>query len=101
MAIYTALSGKINVCGFIGVASFLNDTNLHKPLTNDAQRVHGYFIAGEKDQALENVRAIQKVLKENNIQFTEEVHPDLGHEFPPDFEKSFDKSINFIFTEQE
>jgi dienelactone hydrolase len=101
MAIYTALGGKINVRGFIGVASFLNDPNSIKSLTNNLQRLRGYFITGEKDHTLENVRAIQKVLKENNIQFTEEVYPDLGHEFPSDFEKSFDKAINFIFTEQE
>jgi dienelactone hydrolase len=101
MAIYAALSEKMNARGFIGVASFLNDPNSLKPLPRDAQRVRGYFITGEKDQTLENVKAIRKVLKENNIQFTEEVHPDLGHEFPPDFGKSFDKAINFIFTEQE
>jgi hypothetical protein len=32
---------------------------------------------------------------------TEEVHPDLAHEFPTDFERSFDKAINLIFMEQE
>jgi Predicted esterase len=101
MAIYTALNGKTNVRGFIGVASFHNDPNSLKLLTNGAQHIRGYFITGEKDQTLENVRAIQKTLKENNIQFTEEVHSNLGHEFPPDFEKSFDKAIDFIFKEQE
>ncbi len=101
MTIYAALSGKINVRGFIGVTSFYNDPNSLKLLTNDPQSVRGYFITGEKDHTLENVRAIQQVLKKNNIQFTEEVHSDLGHEFPPDFEKSFDKAIDFIFKEQE
>ncbi len=44
---------------------------------------------------------IQKIMKENNIPFTEELHTDLGHEFPPNFEKTFDKAIDFIFKEQE
>jgi predicted esterase len=101
MTIYAALSGKINARGFIGVASFYNDPNSLKLLTNGTQHIRGYFITGEKDQTLENVRETQKILKENNIQFTEEVHSDLGHEFPPDFEKSLDKAIDFIFKEQE
>jgi hypothetical protein len=63
--------------------------------------LRGYFITGEKDYLLENAREIQNILKEGNIQFAEEVHSDLGHEFPPDFEKSFDKAIDFIFKEQE
>ena len=63
--------------------------------------MRGYFVTGEKDHTLDNARAIQKILKENNIQFGEEVHSGLGHAFPPDFEKSFDKAIDFIFKEQE
>jgi hypothetical protein len=38
-------------------------------------------------------------LKETGIPFEEEVHPDLAHEFPSDFESSFDKAIDFIFKE--
>jgi len=99
MTIYTALSGKTKARGFIGVASFCDDPNSLKPLTNDAQHVCGYFITGEKDHTLDNVREIQKVLKANHIQFTEEVHPDRGHEFPTDFDTSFDKAIKFIMEQ--
>jgi hypothetical protein len=71
------------------------------PLARQAQHVRGYFVTGEKDNTLEKARAIQMILKENNIPFKEEVYPDLGHEFPSDFEKTFDNAIDFIFKEHE
>ena len=101
LAIYAALSGKFEVQGFIGIASFFDDTNLLKPLSDEAQCMRGYFVTGSKDHTFDKVKEIQKILKENHIQFTEEAHADLAHEFPSDFETSFDKAINFIFTERE
>jgi predicted esterase len=101
MAIYAALSGKIPARGFIGIGTFLAEPSALTPLANDAKVVRGYFITGEKDHTLNKAREIQTILKENNIQFGEEVHPNLGHEFPPDFEKSFDKAMNFILKEHE
>jgi predicted esterase len=100
MAIYAALSGKINTCGFIGVGTFMAEPQLLMPLAKNAKSIRGYFITGEKDYALKKAREIQHILKENNIQFAEEAYPDLGHEFPPDFETSFDKAIKFILERQ-
>jgi predicted esterase len=104
MAIHAALSGKLNVRGFIGIGTYWADPESLGPLAQLARQtmtIRGYFVVGEKDQALNKTREIQKVMNKNAIPFTEEVHPDLRHEFPPDFEKSFDKAIDFIFTEQE
>jgi dienelactone hydrolase len=101
MAIHTALSGKIDVRGFITVASWWQDPKSLAPQNADAKRIPGYFVIGEKDHTLDTTREIQKVLKESHIQLGEEVHADLAHEFPSDFEKSFEKAIQFIFTEQE
>jgi predicted esterase len=101
MAIYTALSGKIDVRGFIGVASWWEDPKFLVPQSEDTKSVRGYFITGAKDHTFETAKEMHKVLQENNIQFAEEVFPDLGHEFPANFESSFDKAINFIFKEQE
>ena len=101
MAIYAALRGKVNVRGFIGIGTYWADPDSLVPLTNHARPVRGYFVTGEKDRSLDKIREIQKILNENNIQFEEEIHPDLGHEFPPNFEASFDKAIDFIFKEQE
>jgi predicted esterase len=104
MAIYAALSGKLKVRGFIGIGTYWADPESLAQLAQLAGQVKamcGYFIVGEKDHTLNKTREIQKILKENDIQFGEEVHADLGHEFPQDFEKSFDKAIDFIFKEHE
>jgi phospholipase/carboxylesterase len=99
MAIYAALSGKLKVRGFIGIGTYWADPESLTPLAQLARQtksIRGYFVVGEKDQTLNKTREIQKVLNENNIQFGEEVYPDLGHEFPPDFDTAFDKAIKFI-----
>ena len=101
MAIYTALNRKIDVWGFIGIGTYWADPNSLTPFARESKSVRGYFVTGEKDHTLDKIREIQKILRENDIQFTEELHPELGHEFPPDFEKSFDQAIDFIFKEQE
>ena len=98
MAIYAALKGSFAVRGFIGVGTWWADAN---ELVCERKDVRGYFVTGEKDQALDRVREIQNVLKRNNVQFAEEVHPDIGHEFSSDFERSFEKAIAFIFEEHE
>ncbi|HUE99824.1 MAG TPA: dienelactone hydrolase family protein [Anaerolineales bacterium] len=96
MAIYTALSGKISARGFIGVGTFIAEPDLLIPLASRAPSIRGYFVTGEKDHTLDKAKAIQKLLKENQIRFKEETFPELGHEFPPDFESSFDQAIRFI-----
>ena len=96
MAIYATLSGKINARGFISIGTFLADPGSLIALVKKPKSVRGYFITGEKDHTLTSAREIQKILRENNIQFGEEVHPDIGHEFPADFGSSFDKAIKFI-----
>ena len=101
MAIQAALSGKFGARGFIGVGTFIAQPDSLRPLARQSQTVRGYFITGEKDHTLDKARAIQNILQENNILFEEEVHPNLGHEFPLDFARSFEKAINFIFTERE
>lgn len=101
MAIYAALSRKLDVRGFIGVGTFIAEPSILTSFAKENPSVRGYFVTGEKDNSLAKTRAIQKILSEERIPFGEEIHPDLGHEFPSDFEPSFDKAIKFIFTEQE
>lgn len=96
MALYIALSGKIPARGFIGLASWWAEPKSLTPQTEDAKRLRAYFITGKKDHTLDTAKEIQSALKENNIQLEEETHADLAHEFPSDFELSFDKAIKFI-----
>jgi len=101
MALHTALSGNLPARGFIGIASWWLDPKSLLPQTESAKRLRGYFITGEKDHTFDTAREIQNTLQENHIPFGEETHPDLAHEFPSDFQKSFDTAIDFIFKEQE
>ena len=98
MAIYTALKGNLPVRGFIGIGTWWADAG---ELVGENKNIRGYFITGEKDHTLDRAREIQAVLKDNAVPFSEEVHAELGHAFPPDFEKSFDAAIEFIFMEKE
>jgi predicted esterase len=93
MAIYTAVKGYLPVRGFIGIGTWWADAG---ELAGERKNVRGYFITGEKDHTLDRAREIQDVLRKNNIRFGEEVHADIGHEFPADFASSFDKAIQFI-----
>ncbi|HEX2997011.1 MAG TPA: dienelactone hydrolase family protein [Anaerolineales bacterium] len=98
MAIYAALKGGLVVRGFIGIGTWWADAD---ELARERKDIRGYFVTGEKDHTLDRVREIQDTLQRNNVPFSEEVHADIGHEFPADFERSFDKAIDFIFMEQE
>ena len=96
MAIYAALSGKVDVRGFIGIGTYWADPDSLTPFARESKSVRGYFVTGEKDRTLDKIREIQKVLKENDIQFTEELHSELGHEFPNNFELVLERSLNFL-----
>ena len=98
MALYTALCGQIGAQGFLGVATWWQSP---ADFAGKASAVRGYFVTGEKDHTLERAREIQNVLKQNNIAYTEEVHSDLPHAFPLEFERTFDQAIDFIFKEHE
>jgi predicted esterase len=98
MAIYTAVRGHLPVRGFIGIGTWWADAS---ELVGENKNLRGYFITGEKDHTLDRAREIQAVLRDNDVPFSKEVHADLGHEFPPDFETSFDAAIDYIFKERE
>ena len=100
MALSTALSGKLPARGFIGIASWWAEPKSLIPQIEAAKRLRAYFITGEKDHTFDTAKEIQNALKENDIQFGEELYADLAHEFPPDFESSFDKALRFILGSQ-
>jgi predicted esterase len=101
MAIYTALSGRFPIRGFIAVAPGWKDMDDIAGVAATASVVRGYFVVGEKDHFLQSTRDIQKILRDNNVAFEEEAYSDLGHEWPPDLEKTFDTAIDYIFKERE
>ena len=101
MAMHAALSGKLQAHGFIGIASWWADPRDLASQIEDSKRVRGYLITGEKDHTFDTAKKILQVLQEKQISVAEELHPALAHEFPPEFETSFDQAIDFIFKEHE
>ena len=93
MALHAALKGNFPARGFIGIGTWWADAN---DLAYERKDLRGYFVSGEKDPMLDRVREIQNVLRSSQVPFAEEVHTDIGHEFPADFGPSFDKAIKFI-----
>jgi predicted esterase len=100
MAIHAALCGQIPVRGFIGVATFWQEPQDLLAPAQTAKDVRGYFVIGENDDSLQRTRQIQAILKQNRIPYEEEVHPNLGHEFPADFGASLDRALQFILEGQ-
>lgn len=98
MAIYAARHGAIPIRGFIGIGTWWADAN---ELASGREDVRGYFVTGLQDHTLERAREIQNALRMSGVQFAEEVHEDIGHQFSADFGDSFDKAIEFIFKERE
>ena len=99
MAIYAALHSEALINGFIGVGTWWADLDSIKTLAVPPMSLRCYFITGERDYSLERAKEIQSVQKTNGIPCKEEIHPELGHEFPADFEKSFMRAVDFIFGE--
>jgi len=97
MAIYTALLQEADIRGFIGVGTAWNNLDSIDSFAKNVEMLRGYFISGENDFTLERSREIQAVLEANGIACKEELHSELGHEFPVDFEKSFSQAVEFIF----
>ena len=99
MAIYAALSERIPVQGFVTCATWWPNVESLAALAMHAKKVRGYFVVGGKDNTLERTREIQSMLKEHNVPFIQEVHSDLGHEFPTNFECSLSRALEFIYKE--
>jgi predicted esterase len=99
MALYTALQPGTPICGFIGVGTWWPDIDSIAALAQSGKQVRSYFITGEGDHTLERAREIQSTLSAHGIVCTEEVHPDLGHEFPSEFERSLKRALEVIFEE--
>lgn len=97
MSIYMALNTAIIVRGFIGVGTWWRDAS---ELACEKKGLRGYFVTGEKDHTLDRAREIQNTLQTNNILIAEEVHANLGHEFPASFAISFEKALDFILGER-
>ncbi len=100
LAVHLALGRKLLVCGFLAVVPGNTVTDGLEALIQSAQgsRVKGYMVAGGKDFRYKMFKQIHALFLQRGIPCEMENHPELGHEFPPDFEKSLEKALNFLLS---
>ncbi len=100
LAIRLALNGSIPVCGFLAVSLGMIDQQLLTAWaeTTRGQAVRGYLVAGGKDQRYEFFKRICATLPNHGILCQMEDHPELGHLFPADFERSLESGLKFLLA---
>lgn len=101
VAIQVCLSGLIPARGFLAVVPGRNAIAGFHELLALKHDLHGYLIAGGRDPRYEMFTQIHALLNQNGIPCELEDHPEMGHAFPQNFERSIAKAIDFIFKEHE
>jgi predicted esterase len=100
LAIHLVLGRKLPACGFLAVVPGNRVMEGLEPLVQSVQGsgLRGYMVAGGKDPRYEMFKQIHALFLQHGIPCEMEDHPELGHEFPPDFDNSLEKSLNFILA---
>ena len=102
LGIWLAMSGTIEARGFIAVGPggpYINEPDKWVPLIEASQGrgLRGYLVVGEQDIfCYEGTQALAALLKARDIPCELEVHPNLGHDFPPGFEQSLSRALEFV-----
>jgi len=99
LAAWLVLSSTLPACGVIGVGPFLANVESVLPLLEAPRErpLRAYLIASQRDQYCYGVaQKLAELLPPHGIACEVELHPDLGHDFPPEFERSLLKGLDFI-----
>jgi predicted esterase len=102
LAIWLALTAAIQVRGFIAVGPggpYIQEPDNWAPLIEAGREreTRGYLVVGEQDIfCYSGTQALATLLSLHDIPYELEVHPCLGHEYPPEFEQSLSRALQFI-----
>ena len=101
LAAVLALGGAVAARGFLAVAQggpvSADPARWQALIDGSSRRPRGYLVAGEADPiSLRSARALLGVLESNALAGAIEVHPNLKHDFPPEFELSLAAALKFI-----
>ncbi len=105
LAIWLVLSDAVEARGFVVVGPggpYIHQPDKWVPLIEASRErgLRGYIVVGELDVfCLEGSKALATILRSQGIPCEVEVHPDLGHDFPPDFEVSLARGLEFVLGE--
>jgi predicted esterase len=97
-AVWLALTRAIPACGVIGVGPYLGEIDTLAPTLpqKPIPDVRIYVISGEKEKDEGMFAKIGALCAEKSIPFQHEIVPNLGHEYPPNFEQFLEKALKFI-----
>ncbi|MBN2392326.1 MAG: hypothetical protein JXR84_16475 [Anaerolineae bacterium] len=102
VAVWLAMSGKVPARGFVAVAPGgprIEDPQKLLPLVESSRErgIRGYLIVGKQDTyCYESTMRLAAFLRKQDIPHEVEIHPGLQHWFPPDFEQSLGRGLEFV-----
>lgn len=97
-AVWLALTQAIPARGVIGVGPYLGEIDTLVPTLpqKPIPGVRFYVISGEKENDEGMFAKIGTLCAEKGIPFQHEIVPNLGHEYPPNFEQFHERALKFI-----
>ena len=102
VAVWLAMSGQVPARGFVAIAPGgprIEEPQKPLPLVEASRErgIKGYLIVGGQDTyCYEPTMRLASFLREQGILYELEIHPDLAHWFPPNFEQSLRHGLEFI-----
>ncbi|HMD89734.1 MAG TPA: hypothetical protein VKF38_11280 [Anaerolineaceae bacterium] len=102
LAIWLTLTRAIPAIGFIVIGPYLPKKFSWLPLIESCQdkKVRGYIIIGKQDtDCYQGAVTMANQLKAHDVPCELEIHPKLGHDFPPDFDQILSKAVRFLLAD--
>jgi predicted esterase len=102
MAIWLVLKEVIPMAGFIAVnpgGPFIQEIENWLPLLEACKTLtdlRGFFLVGENDANIENIKALHKMLNSHELTCDLVVAPEIGHDFPADFDQILARALEFV-----
>ena len=98
LAIRICLRGLIPARGFLAVVPGRIATEDLDEAIRSARGKRGYLVVGDRDPRYETSAQIHALLNRNGIPCEMEDHPEMGHEFPRNFDQSILSAMRFLMA---
>ncbi len=102
MAVWQTLMNGIPVSGFIAVnpgGPLIANTEKWLPLIENDKTFtekRGYFLVGENDPSLENIKALHELLVSKGMDCKLVISPAIAHDFPDDFDQILAQALQYL-----
>jgi predicted esterase len=96
LAIHAVLSGTLPVTRFLAVAPAIRLESVLPLLAACRRDVHGYVVVGELDWCRPASVELANAMRQGNLRCELELHPNLTHDFPPEFSAQLDQRLTTL-----